>query len=69
MIETLFTPDMSPMQVLIDCQNRAEGMESVVVAYFKKDTNGEACLVHSSMGNRDLLFLSKAIEHYVMSDA
>ena len=59
----------TPEQTLIDCQNKTDGMESCVVAYFKKGTGGEAFLVHSAIDNRDLLFLSKAIEHYVMSDA
>ena len=69
MISVLNTAQWTPEQTLIDAMNKSDDMESCVVAYFKKDTGGEAFLVHSAIGNRDLLFLSKAIEHYVMSEA
>ena len=56
----------SPQQVLIEADKIVDDMDVVVVSYFRKGSGGEACLLASVGDNRDLLFLSKALEHYVM---
>ena len=58
----------SPQQALIAANERVEDMDTVVIVYFRKDTNGEACLLHSETDCRDLLFLSKAIECYTFKE-
>ena len=56
----------SPQQVLIEADKIVDDMDVVVISYFKKGTGGEACLMHSVGDNRDLLFLAKALEYYII---
>ncbi len=56
----------SPQQVLIEAGDRVDEIQDVVIAYYKKNSDGEVYIMGTEMDTRDLLFLSKAIEHYTM---
>ena len=56
----------SPQQAIIEANEMADQMEHVIIAYYKKNENGEVYVMGSEMDTRDLLFLAKAIEFYAM---
>ena len=56
----------SPQQAIIAANEIVGDMEGVVIAYYKKNEDGEVYVMGSEMDTRDLLFLSKAIEYYTM---
>ncbi len=67
-VEALFAgEEWTPTQCLVEALSTADTMESVVIAYFVKDSGGEVLLRMSNTDSRDLLFLGNAIEYYAMN--